>query len=95
MVEMWFNPQGRRDWIATNKYPLRDGDGKVVGVIAILQNLDIREKRYAHLGPVGDAADHIRSHLSEPLMVGDIARRAGYSERQLQRNFRKVFGQTI
>ncbi|MEO5716567.1 MAG: AraC family transcriptional regulator [Luteolibacter sp.] len=95
MVEMWFNPQGRRDWIATNKHPLRDGDGKVVGVIAILQNLDIREKRYAHLGPVGDAADHIRTHLGEPLTVGEIARLAGFSERQLQRNFRKVFGQTI
>lgn len=28
-------------------------------------------------------------------MVGEIARRTGFSERQLQRNFRKVFGQTI
>ncbi len=81
--------------LATHKYPLRDGDGKVVGVIAILQNLDIREKRYAHLGPVGDAADHIRTHLGEPLIVGEIARLAGYSERQLQRNFRRVFSQTI
>ncbi|RYD32443.1 MAG: AraC family transcriptional regulator [Verrucomicrobiaceae bacterium] len=95
MVEMWFNPQGGRDWISTNKYPLRSPDGEVVGIIGILQNLDIREKRFAHLGPVGDAADHIRSHLGEPLMVGDIARRTGFSERQLQRNFRKVFGQTI
>ena len=95
MVEMWFNPQGRRDWIATHKYPLRNREGKVVGVIGILQNLDIHEKRYAHLGPVGDAADHIRAHLGEPLMVGEIARRAGFSERQLQRNFHKVFGRTI
>ena len=95
MVEMWFNRQGRRDWIATNKYPLRDQDGRVVGVIGILRNLDIREKRYAHLGPVGAAADYIRANLGEPLMVGEIARRTGFSERQLQRNFHKVFGQTI
>lgn len=95
MVEMWFNPHGGRDWISTNKYPLRGADGGVVGIIGILQNLDIREKRFAYLGPVGDAADHIRGHLGEVLMVGDIARRTGFSERQLQRNFRKVFGQTI
>ncbi|RYD19021.1 MAG: AraC family transcriptional regulator [Verrucomicrobiaceae bacterium] len=95
MVEMWFNVQGGRDWISTNKYPLRSPDGEVVGIVGILQNLDIREKRFAYLGPVGDAADHIRSHLGEPLMVGEIARRTGFSERQLQRNFRKVFGQTI
>lgn len=95
MVEMWFNPHGGRDWISTNKYPLRNLDGEVVGIIGILQNLDIREKRFAHLGPVGEAADHIRGHLSEPLMVGEIARRSGFSERQLQRNFHKVFGQTI
>jgi PAS domain S-box-containing protein len=95
MVEMWFNPQGRREWISTNKYPLRDADGKVIGVIGILQNLDIREKRFAHLGPVGEAADYIRAHLGEPLMIRDIARHAGFSERQLQRNFHKVLGQTI
>lgn len=95
MVEMWFHPHGGRDWISTNKYPLRNTDGGVVGIIGILQNLDIREKRFAHLGPVEEAADHIRRHLGEPLMVGEIARRTGFSERQLQRNFRKVFGQTI
>lgn len=95
MVEMWFNPQGGREWISTSKYPLRDRDGEVVGVIGVLQNLDIREKRHAHLGPVGAAADFIRAHLGEPLMVGEIARRSGFSERQLQRNFHKVFGQTV
>ncbi|MEO7098705.1 MAG: AraC family transcriptional regulator [Luteolibacter sp.] len=95
IVEMWFGQGGKRDWIVTNKYPLRDRQGRVAGVIAILQNLDIRQKRFAHLGPVGLAADYIQSHLGEPLIVGDIARRAGFSERQLQRIFREVFGQTI
>lgn len=52
MVEMWFNPHGCRDWISTNKYPLRSPDGEVVGIIGILQNLDIREKRFAHSDPL-------------------------------------------
>ncbi|MES2438256.1 MAG: AraC family transcriptional regulator [Verrucomicrobiota bacterium] len=95
LVEMWFSAGGKRDWIVTNKYPLLDRGGQVAGIIGILQNLDIRERRFAHLGPVGKAADHIRFHYGEPLRVGDIARLAGFSERQLQRIFREVFGQTI
>jgi AraC-like DNA-binding protein len=95
MVEMWFDLAGKRGWIVTDKYPLHDRAGNVVGLIVILQNLDIREKRFAHLGPVGKAADYIRAHLGEPLRVGDVARHAGFSERQLQRNFRQVFQQTI
>lgn len=95
LVEMWFSAGGRRDWIVTSKYPLFERGGKVAGVMGILQNLDIRERRFAHLGPVGKAADHIRSHFGEPLRVGEIARLTGFSERQLQRIFREVFGQTI
>ncbi|MDB6071973.1 MAG: AraC family transcriptional regulator [Verrucomicrobiales bacterium] len=95
LVEMWFNPRGGREWISTSKYPLKNRSGEVVGVMGILQNLDIREKRFAHLGPVGAAADHIRANLGEPLMVRDIARHAGFSERQLQRIFHRVFGRTI
>ena len=95
MVEMWFNPQGKRDWIVTSKYPLRDDEGLVIGVIGILQNLGVRLKRLAHLGPIGKAADYIRVHLGEVLRVPDIARRVGLSERQMQRLFRRVFGQSI
>jgi PAS domain S-box-containing protein len=95
MVEMWFNPQGRRDWIVTSKYPLRDTRGRVVGVIGILQNLKVRQRRLADLGPVGKAVDYIGAHLGETLMVPEIARRAGLSERQLQRLFARVLAQTI
>src|SRR5436853_206689 len=30
IVEMWFNEQGVRDWITTDKYPLRNAAGDVV-----------------------------------------------------------------
>jgi transcriptional regulator GlxA family with amidase domain len=50
---------------------------------------------FAHLGPVGKAADYIRDHLSEPIRVSRIARHVGFSERQLERLFRRAFGMTI
>lgn len=95
MVEMWFSPQGKRDWIVTSKYPIRNEAGTVIGVMGILQNLGTRQKRLSDLGPVGKAVDYIRARLGETLMVPDVATSAGISERQLQRLFRRVLGQTI
>jgi AraC-like DNA-binding protein len=95
IIEMWFNEQGVRDWIITDKYPLRDARGKVVGLLGTIQTLQGRRGMLAHLGPVGKAADYIRDHLGEPLRVSEIARHAGFSERQLERLFRRAFGMTI
>ena len=95
LVEMWFNEQGFRDWIITDKYPLRDARGNVVGLIGTIQTFEARRKVLAHLGPVGKAADFIRDHLGTPMMLAEIARHAGFSERQLQRLFRQAFGMTM
>ena len=95
LVEMWFNEQGFRDWIITDKFPLRDARGQVVGLIGTIQTFEARRKMLAHLGPVGEAADYIREHLGEPVMLADIAHHAGLSERQLQRLFRRAFGLTM
>ena len=95
IVEMWFNEQGFRDWIITDKYPLRDARGQVVGLIGTIQTFEARRKMLAHFGVVGKAVDFIREHLGEPVMLSDIARHAGLSERQLQRLFRRAFGMTM
>jgi AraC-like DNA-binding protein len=94
-IEMGVNTQGVRDWIITDKYPLHDASGRVVGLVGITQSFDARRRFFAHLGPVGKAADYIRAHLGEPILLPDIAAHAGFSERQLQRLFRRVFGMTI
>jgi AraC-like DNA-binding protein len=95
IVEMFFNEQGLPDWIITDKYPVRDRRGKVVGVIGTVQTFETRCKMLAHFGAVGQAADFIREHLSESVMLAEIARHVGLSQRQLQRLFRRAFGLTI
>jgi AraC family transcriptional activator FtrA len=42
--------------------------------------------------PVGRAMEHALAHLGEPLAVGDLARRAHLSPRQLERRFRAATG---
>jgi AraC-like DNA-binding protein len=95
IVEVWFNEQRIRDWSVTNKYPLRNAGGQVVGLVGTVQSFEARRQLLAHLGPVGQAADFIREHLGERMLLAEIARHAGFSERQLQRLFRRVFGMTI
>ena len=86
---------GFRDWTITDKYPLRNARGKVVGLIGTIQFFEARRKMLGHLGAVGKAADFIRDHLGDGLMLAEIARHAGFSERQLQRLFRQVFGISV
>jgi len=95
IVEMWFNEQGLRDWIITDKYPLRNSAGEVVGLLGTIQSFESRRKLMAHLGPVGKAVDYIRDHLGDPVSLSEIARHAGFSERQLQRLFRRAFGMPV
>ncbi len=94
-VEMGTDENGFRDWIITDKFPLMDSRGKVVGLIGTVQFFEARRNMLGYLGPVGKTADFIRDRLGEGLMLNVIARHAGLSERQLQRLFRRAFGMTI
>jgi AraC-like DNA-binding protein len=94
-VEMGLDENGFRDWTITDKYPLVNAPGKVVGLIGTIQFFEARRKMLGYFGPVGKAADFIRDRLSEGLMLSEIARHAGLSERQLQRLFRRALGMTI
>ena len=89
VVEVWINEQRLRDWIVTDKYPLRDRTGAVVGLIGTLQSFQDRRRQLAHLGPVGEAADYIEKRLDVPLRLGEVADAVGYSERHLERLFRQ------
>jgi PAS domain-containing protein len=95
IVEVYFNKRGICDSLITDKYPLRNARGQIVGLIGTTQPFEGRLELLAHIGPVGKAADYIRTHLGEPLLLPVIARHAGFSERQLQRLFLRVFGVTV
>jgi AraC-like DNA-binding protein len=95
IVEMYYNARGVCDYIITDKYPLRDAGGRIVGLIGTVRTIEGSQKLLAHLGPVGKAADFIRAHLGESVRLPAIARHAGFSERQLQRLFLRVFRVTI
>ena len=95
IVEIGFNEDGVPDWIITDKYPLKDAKGKVIGIIGTMQTLEHRVQTLPLLGEVGKAASYIRSNLGERLHLREVAEHVGLSERHLQHMFHKLLGMSI
>jgi AraC-like DNA-binding protein len=95
IVEIGFNEDGLPDWIITDKYPLRDATGKIIGLIGTMQTLEHRVQTLPLLGEVGKAASYIREHLGERIHLQEVAKHVGVSERHLQRLFDKHIGMSI
>lgn len=95
IVEIGFTEAGGRDWIITNKFPLHNLAGRVIGLVGTIQSFEARRRQLAPITPVGLAADFIQDHLRNPIQLKDVAAHVGLSERHLQRLFRRVFGMTI
>jgi PAS domain-containing protein len=79
VIEMGFNDHGLPDWIITDKYPLRDAAGRVVGVVGTVQTLEGRVRMLAHLGEAGKAVTFIRENLGERMLLRDVAAHVGMS----------------
>ena len=90
IVELFVNADGLPDWYLTNKLPVLDRDGKVLGIMGTTQNYK-SDKRiiqpYLRLEP---AIDFIRERFREKISVKDVAATVHLSVRQLDRRFREV-----
>ena len=91
-VELIADERGRLIWVTTNKLPVRDRKGQVVGLMGTTQPVasgaDMPEapQRFAK------TVNYIESHYGEPLSVAHLARMSGLSTSQFRRSFREVFG---
>jgi AraC-like DNA-binding protein len=94
-VEISYNEQRVLDWFVTNKFPLADKAGRIVGVIGTVQSYE--QKRDAHLpfANISRAVDYVRSNLHERISVDSLAKLTGVSPRQLHRKFRQAFGLSV
>ncbi len=94
-VELWYNEQRILDWFVTNKLPVRDLHGEIIGVMGIVRSYDGQRRAMLPMSLIGSTVDYIREHHRERLTVEDLARQADLSPRQLHRKFREVFGLSV
>lgn len=87
--------RGRPTWLLFSRTPVRDEDGEVVGLVATaraLGSLDARHPMHQRLAMV---VEQIEANLEQALNLAGLARLAGVSASQLERDFAQVFRITL
>lgn len=75
-------------WAISSKYPLRDRDGEIVGLVTINEPYDEVAGHDDELNRLLPAIERMSTEYAEPLSVADLARSCGYSERHFMRLFK-------
>ena len=94
-LETWFDVSRLLNWFVTSKFPIRDEEGRCIGVMGFVRPNEgkNRGKQVLASGAVlTRTVYHIRDHLGQAICVNDLASKAGFSERQFHRKFVEAFG---
>jgi AraC-like DNA-binding protein len=92
IVELFFNEQGVPDWFITNKLPLRDRAGRVIGVMGTVHSYEGRRELLHPYLQLDRAIIHIREHFRSGVTIKELAHAIHVSPRQLHRKFVEAFG---
>ena len=99
ILELVFNSQGLPDWFLTNKYPLMDEDGHIVGVIGSVRpyadkdNLSkIGDLKWERDDEIGRGVNYIRKNFRGNILISDLVEVSGLNHRKLHRGFIELFG---
>lgn len=92
IVELFFNPQGIPDWFITNKMPMRDRKGAVIGLMGTTQSYGRALETVHPYLQIDRALSYIRDHFRERISVEHLASMVHLSPRQLHRKFVETFG---
>ena len=94
VLEPTLGPDGGTAWLLFTRLPVRDVDGKIVGVAANARRLPAGESTEACYRRLQLATDRLRETFEGPTNLLSVAAAIGISMTQLERDFRKVFGMT-
>ncbi|WP_323141150.1 AraC family transcriptional regulator [Massilia phyllosphaerae] len=90
-LELHVYPTRDRGWCLTNKTPLRDIGGRIIGLMGTSQDLGLPDDQHPVYRKVAEIATHIREHCFEDISVTDLVEDAGLSLSRVERMFRRVF----
>ncbi len=94
-LEVWVSENRSFDWFLTTKLPLRDGSGKIIGIMGFVypyESLDGKRHNWVVGAELERAVAWIRSNIKRAITVAELAQHSGLSVRQLHRKFVDSFG---
>lgn len=78
-------------WCVSNKFPLHNKKGQVIGLIGISQDIAEPSRDGLIDKDFADTVDYIRLHHGESLRMEDLADKANLSPTQFERRMKKIF----
>lgn len=94
LIELFPNPSGQVEWFVTDKLPVFDRHGKVIGLCGTVRSYEEQRAAIQPYLELASVAEHLKENFRSPLDLPALARMAGMSERQLERKFRATFQTT-
>lgn len=89
----WYAPH-RPGWCLTTKLPIRDSEGRIVGLIGVSRDVRAPIKTEEIPPEVAAALDHFEQHPDEPATPASLARDAGLPPARFARLMKRIFGLT-
>jgi AraC-like DNA-binding protein len=90
-IELVGQPEGLTVWNVTNKIPLTDTDGAVIGSAGMTRRLDTSRQEMVPGTEFGPVLAYLRDHYHAPITNHQLARLAHMSVRAFERKFRGSF----
>ncbi|WP_144141206.1 AraC family transcriptional regulator [Paraburkholderia sp. BCC1884] len=90
-LELHLYPGRQPGWCLTCKQPLRDAEGKVVGLAGTSRDLRADESSHPAYSRLAAVVQSIQQNYVQPLNLKQLAAMADMSVAQLERYFHKVF----
>ncbi|WND03852.1 AraC family transcriptional regulator [Temperatibacter marinus] len=81
-------------WCITNKKPLLDKDGKVIGIVGISQDLKQPDLSHSEMKKLTGVIEFVQDNLSLPPTVESLTKVANLSRFQLDLRMQRIFGLT-
>ncbi len=78
--------------VVTNKIPVRNGKGEVIGLAGFSRQVDRLSGRAGTADEFAQTIDYLKKKFNEPLGTAELAKMAGMSVSQFERRFRRALG---
>lgn len=90
-LELHWYAHRRPGWCLTTKFPMRNNEGTIVGVVGISR--DLRAPGFREIIPpsLASTLEYLETHCDEPLSPSSLARRAGLPPVRFARLIKRIF----
>ena len=94
MPELAPNKEGVIHCYITNKMPLKNTQGEVVGIMGTTTSVEYSRQALKGYLEIAPAIDYIKDHYKETINIPDLAQMTGFKNRKFEGLFKDIFGIT-